>query len=86
VKWHLSIDDWQTSEDWLNASDCDLVILDIRTLGYNTNIVLSFQPICNWLWQWDVDVFNPRPFGEIIRVNHKFPSFDFGIVVKKVKV
>jgi hypothetical protein len=43
VKWHLSIDDWQTSEDWLNASDCDLVILISELLAITPILFYHFN-------------------------------------------
>ena len=85
MKWHLSILGWQDDDNeiWFTIADFDLVTLTLAAWGYRVILEWSFQPICNWIWQWEAQVFSPRPANELIRINHKLPSLDFLIVIHK---
>lgn len=87
MKWHLSITNWREDDEEILSTidDFDLVILVLRAWGYRTIFQWSFQPVCNWLWQWEAQVFSPRPVNELIRINHKLPSLDFLIIIHKVE-
>lgn len=87
MKYHLSVLSWRDDDEEIlyTIDDFDLVILTLRLWGYRAILQWSFQPICNWLWQWEVQIFGSRPVNELFRVNYKFPSLDFFVVVHKVK-